>query len=199
MDLRLSPEGDSLRTRLRALRGNAGGLKAASLRPAAILTALRMLLDIYPRRFRKDAALRDRLLKAFVLTVIPGADESCRNLTRMYYDADYPFYPYTGFLLYNLTARSTRLFGDAFDRLDPARRTSVLVDALAADDTTSRLFKGAILMAQVSYYAGIYDPDRGCPLIEFPGRNRGYSAAEISYPDPKEFLGTESVTDGNPP
>jgi len=199
MDLRISPDRDSLFTRLRALRGNGGKLNPASLRPASILCAVRMLLDLYPRRFRKDAALRDRLLKAFVLTVIPGADESYPNLTRMYYDADYPFYPYTGYLLYTLTARSARLFGSAFDRLDPARRTSVLVDALAADDTTSRLYKGAILMAQVSYYAGIYDPDRGCSLIEFPGRNRGYSAAEISYSNPKEFLGTESVTDGNPP
>ncbi len=199
MDLRISPDRDSLVTRLRALRGNGGALNPASFRPASILSAVRMLLNLYPQRFRKDATLRERLLKAFVLTVIPGADGSHPDLTRMYYDTDYPFYPYSGYLAKDLTTRSGRLFGAEFDRLDPARRTSVLVDALAADDTTSRLYKGAILMAQVSYYAGIYDPDRGCPLIEFPGRNRGFSAAEVSYPNATEYLGTESVPDGNPP
>ncbi len=199
MDLRTSPNRDTLWTRLQALRGG-GDLNAASLRPASILSALRMLLDLYPRRYRVDGDLRDRLLKAFVLTVIPGAEADSPDLIRMYFDADYPFYPYTGYLVYDLARRSRSLFGrEAFDRADAGRRTSVLLDALASDDTTSRLYKGAILMAQVSYYAGTYDPDRGCPMIDFPGRNPGFTAAELSYPDATRYLGAESVPDGNPP
>jgi hypothetical protein len=200
MDLRKSNARDSLWIRLQALKGSGGGVHAASLRPASIVSAVRMLLDLYPRRFQTDADLRQRLLKAFVLTVIPGADPASPNLIRMYHDTDYPFHPYSGYLVNDLAHRSMRLFGDeAFDLLDLPRRTSVVEDALASDDTTSRLYRGAVLMAQVSYFAGIYDPDRGCPLIDFPGRNRGFGAKELTYPDGAKYLGAELTTDGNPP
>ena len=186
--------------RLQALKGGGGSISGASLRPAAIVSAVRMLLDLYPRRFRADADLRDRLLRAFVLTVIPGADHDSPNLVRMYHDTDYPFYPYAGYLVHDLARRSMHLFGtETFDLLDSGERTIVLEDALASDETTSRLYRGALLIAQVSYFAGVYDPDRGCPMIDFPGRNQGFTPAELSYPDSARFLGVESTKDGNPP
>lgn len=198
MDLRHCPAKDSLWMRLNALRGG-GGLNPASLRPRAITSAVRMLLDLYPRRFRMDRNLRHRFLRAFVLTIVPGADDGSRDLIRMYDDTDYPFFPYTGYLVCDLARRSARLFrSDAFDTLDPEKRTSVLLNAFESDETTSRLYTGAALMAQVSYYAGIYNPGRGCPLIDFPGKNRGFTPAEISYSDPARFLGVETVIDGNP-
>jgi hypothetical protein len=199
MDLRQSSTHDSLWTRLRALKGG-GRFNLASLRPAALVSAFRMLLDLYPRQYRADVTLQDRTLRAFVCAVIPGADEHSPDLVRMYHDSDYPFFPYVGFLVHDLTRRSERLFDRAaFDELDGLRRASVIEYALASDGTTTRLYRGAILMAQVSYYAGIYDPEHGCSLIDFPGRNHGFSANELTYPDAAKYLGVELTTDGNPP
>ena len=54
-------------------------------------------------------------------------------------------------------------------------------------------------MAQVSYYAGIYDPDKGCSLIDFPGRNAGFSLSELAGKNVEAALGDEMTVDGNPP
>jgi hypothetical protein len=159
-----------------------------------------MLFDIYPRQFRKDVELQDRVLTGFVLTVIPGADARDPDLVRMYHDTDYPFYPYTGFLVHDLVRRSLQMFGTiAFERLNNEKRTALLQDALSSDDTTSRLYRGAMLMAQVSYYAGIYDPDKGCSLIDFPGRNAGFSVSQITCEHTSTAFGAELTIDGNPP
>jgi hypothetical protein len=118
----------------------------------------------------------------------------------MYLDAYYPFSPYTGFFVYDLTRRSRKLYHqEEFQRLSPAERSAVVRDALKGDETISRLYRGAILMAQVSYYGGIYDPDGRCPLIDLPGRNRGYAPATITHPDAEQYLAPETTDDGNPP
>jgi len=197
MDLHSTSTPTGLRARLEALRGSGGRLRAASFTPPSIVSALRMLLYLYPPEYRRDRALQERVLRAFVLTVIPGADPAEPDLVRMYYDEHYPFFPYTGYLVYALERRGKRQGG--FVRLTPAGRTQAVLGALASDDTTSRLFKGAILMAQVSYFAGIYHPERGCPLIEFPGKNGGFTPEELSLPGAGEYLGAGTTPDGNPP
>jgi len=163
------------------------------------LSALQMLLRLYPRRYREDGWLIDRTLRSFVITIIPGASFDDPNLIKMYLDAYYPFSPYTGFFVYDLVRRSKRLHGVAdFQRLSSAERTAVVESALAGDETISRLFRGAILMAQVSFYAGIYDPDGKCPLIDLPGRNKGYPPGKVLHPDAERYLAAESTSDGNP-
>jgi hypothetical protein len=159
-----------------------------------------MILNLYPKRFRVDVGLQDRLLRAFVTTVIPGADERDPYLVCMFHDTYYPFYPYTGYLVHDLAKRSDALMGnEAFDGLDTDQRTTVVEDALSADDTTARLYRGAMLMAQVSYFAGVYNPDHACALIDFPGRNNGFSREHLTYPDASKYLGDEATADGNPP
>jgi hypothetical protein len=163
-------------------------------------TAIQMLLRIYPKRFREDGSLIDRVLRAFVMTIIPGAPLDDPNLIRMYLDSYYPFCPYSGFLAYDLVRRSRKLHGvERFDELSQTQRTAVVQSALGSDETVSRLYKGAILMAQVSFYGGIYDPEKGCPLIDFPGRNNGYFPREMFYSDAQRFLAVELTGDGNPP
>ena len=199
MDLRESSHRDTLWTRLQALRTSGTSVTSSSFSPAAVMTAVRMLFDLYPREIRKDLELQDHILSAFVLTVIPGADARDPDLVRMYHDTDYPFYPYTGFFVYDLMRRSLRTYGTSvFDQLSSPERTSLLQDALSSNDTTSRLYRGAMLMAQVSYYAGIYDPDKGCFLIDFPGRNAGFSLSELASKNVEAALGDEMTVDGNP-
>jgi hypothetical protein len=163
-------------------------------------SALQMLLRLYPRRYREDGWLVDRTLRSFVITIIPGASFDDPHLIKMYLDAYYPFSPFTGFFVYDLIRRSRKISGQAeFQRLSPAERTRVVENALSGDETISRLYQGAILMAQVSFYGGIYDPDGRCPLIDLPGRNRGYPQEAVLHPDAEQYLALESTDDGNPP
>lgn len=199
MDLQQSQNGNGIWSRLRELASSGSGLTLESFAPAAVLSALRMLFNLYPARFRKDPALRERTLRAFVVTIIPGASIDEPNLVRMYSDTDYPFHPYTGYIVFDLNRRSRTLFrNELFDTLARAQREVVIEDALAGDATTARLYRGAMLMAQVSFFAGIYDPDRGCPLINFPGTNNGYPLSATTYPDAERYLGQATTPDGNP-
>lgn len=198
MDLQQSVRQESLSARVRSLRS--GDISWRMFKPGAVFSAFRMIFSLYPRRFRADRALQDEVLRSFVLTVIPGAKPEDPNLIRMYHDRDYPFYAYTAYLVSDLVHRSARRCGsEDFALLGAKERTAVIEQALASNETTSRLYRGAILMAQVSYFAGIYDPDGGCALIDFPGRNGGYSLKEISYPNAIRYLGGEMTLEGNPP
>ncbi len=199
MDLHRSPATVGFWSRVRTLQSTGAVSGSLTLTPAAFRTGCRMILGLFPGRYRDDRTLQDRILRAFVVTVIPGADPAEINLVRMYHDADYPFAPFTGFLVFDLARRGERLFGTQFfENLPPGQQTSVIQDALSSDDILSRLYRGAILMAQVSYFAGIYDPEGGCSLIDFPGKNRGFSLEESSYPFAHSCFGSETTTDGNP-
>ena len=197
MDLHSTSSPAGLRARIEALRGSGGRLRAASFTLPSIVSAVRMLLSLYPSKYRRDTDFQDRVLRAFVVTVIPGADPAEPDIVRMYHDTHYPFFPYTGYLVYALERRGNPEGG--FAALTPDERTRAVQRALAGDDTTSRLFKGAILMAQVSYFAGIYHPERGCPLIDFPGKNAGFTPEELSLPDAAAYVGDGTTVDGNPP
>ena len=187
-------------SQLRQLRKTGDRVERPSINIFSGFSAIQMLLRIYPKRFREDGSLSDRVLRAFVTTLIPGAPLDDPNLIRMYLDSYYPFCPYPGFLVYDLARRSRKLHGvEQFEKLSQRQRTAVVQDALGGDETINRLYKGAILMAQVSFYGGIYDPEKGCPLIEFPGRNNGYSPGEMFYPDAEGYLAVELTGDGNPP
>jgi len=159
---------------------------------------LRIFLKDYPRKCDDDPRLRESTLRSFVTTVIPGAAIDEPNLARIYSDPFYPFHPYCGFFVSDLAARSSDLFGtDEFSRLPPERRTAVIEDGLRADATTARLYRGAVLMAQASYFGGIYDDVKGCALIDFPGANRGFTEREMYYPNASLFLADEATVDGN--
>jgi len=175
-----------------------GQVAAASATFVASCTPVRILIKSYPKKFDKEDQLVDIILRAFVLTVIPGAPVDDENLTRIYSDTFYPFHKYCGFFVSDLSDRSKNLFGnEKFDQLSLKQRTAVIEDGLGADGTTARLYRGAILMAQISFYGGIYDDDEGCPLIDFQGANGGFEKEEMCYPNSSSWLAKEITKNGN--
>jgi hypothetical protein len=181
-------------TRRTALRGIAGFIGGAAL---AACTPLRILAGWYPEEFDRDPELTDRVLRAFVDTIIPGAPPDDPNLARVFVDTDLPFADHAAFFAADLCRRSEALFGVRFHRLGRSRRVAVVQAALRSDGTTRRLYEGGIFLAQIAIYAGIYDDLAGCPLIEFEGRYRIRPLAELTFPNPDEFLPPPTTVAGN--
>jgi len=179
----------SRREAVRSLGLMAAGLAASACAP------LRILTGSYPDEFKHRPDVVDRALRAFVSTVIPGADPDAADLTRAYTDPHYPFARYAAFFASDLTRRAHDRFGEhAFDRLTINQRTAVIRDGLEADGTTRKLYQGAIYLAQIAFYGGIYDDDAGCPLIDFPGRYRGDA---VTYEHAHHFLPRALTPGGN--
>ena len=161
-------------------------------------TPLRIGFGMYPGKYDSDSRIGDRVLRAFVGTVIPGAPEDAPNLIRVYKDDFYPLTQYRGYLVYDLCERSDRLFGAwRFSDLEAELRVRVIQDALDADKTTRRLYEGGIFLAQISFYAGVYDDAAGCELIDFDGGSRLLPLAEQTYPDPEGHFAACLTLDGN--
>lgn len=162
-------------------------------------TPLRVVLRLYPDEFDSQPEMMDRVLRAFVVTVIPGAPIEDPQLVRAYYDPYYPLAKYTDFLASDLSRRAEQRFGTAaFDRLTVDERARVIQDGLEADRITARLYNGAIFLAQVSFYGGIYDDAKGCSLIGFEGRYRFRGVDAITHPEPERFFARSISSDGNP-
>jgi hypothetical protein len=160
---------------------------------------MRVAFRAYPREFDLQPDLSETILKAFVGTVVPGAPTDNTNLARIYFDEEFPFAPYSAFLASDLCDRSEDHFGVLrFDHLAEEERPIIIRSALRQGGTTGRLYTGAVFLAQVSFYAGIYDDHGGCELIDFPGRNRGPAENELSYPNPESYLPRAATTSGSP-
>src|SRR5207247_10445095 len=156
------------------------------------------LVHADPCAFVADPALVDRVLRAFVTTAIAGAAADAPDLVRALTDPDYPFAQFAAFFAAVLTRRGERRFGEpAFERLTPDQRAAVIRDGLEADATTRKMYNGAVTLAQVAFYAGIYDAQRGCALIGFEGGYHWHPLSEITYPDPALFLAAALTPDGN--
>lgn len=161
-------------------------------------TPLRIILHAYPSRFDEDSVLVDRVLRAFVTAVIPGAPIDAPHLVEIYSDDFYPFAPHRSFFVADLCRRALGLYGtDRFDELSPAQRTRVIQDGVTADAISRKLYDGAILLAQLSFYPNIYDDEAACPLIEFEGRYRIRPRKELCYPNADAYFASRSTRDGN--
>jgi hypothetical protein len=162
-------------------------------------TPVRIGAGLYPKVFQPGMGRLDGVLRAFVVTVIPGASADAPHLTRVFHDDYYGFARVAPFFAADLSARAGRLYGEeSFDGLPAAGRTGVVRSGLGADRTTRKLYNGAVLLAQASFYAGIYDDDAGCALIDFPGRPRTGATRERPYPQPEQYLALPTTLDGNP-
>ncbi len=161
-------------------------------------TPAKILFKAYPSKFKDDPDLVEEYLRAFVVTVIPGAWIGDPNLVRIYTDEYYPFHTHCRFFVSDLASRSADLHGDErFHLLAPADRTRVIREGLRGDAIISRLYQAAVFMCQVSFFGSIYDDEGGCPLIGYPGTGRVYDPDEIYYRDPSPFLSHELTTNGN--
>lgn len=158
-------------------------------------TPLRILTQSFPDEFKDDPELVARTLRAFAATVIPGLAAGAVDPARALLDHRYPFASYAAFFASDLSRRATRRYpGTSFESLTLEQRTAIVLEGLDADGTTRKLYRGAIYLTQVSMYAGIYDDDAGCALIDFGGRYRG---GAVSYDNPQSFLPTSQTTTGN--
>jgi len=181
----------SRRTALRSL-----GLLA--LGASVGCTPLRVVLDKHPRALDDDGTLEDRVLRAFLATVIPGIDAGAPDAIRVFHDPAYPFAKYAKFFAGDLCRRAARRSsGCTFDELSPADRTAVVQEGLTADGTTRKLYGGAIYLIQIATYSGIYDDRGGCPLIDFDGGYHFRPRSENTYPDPDSFLASAVTASGN--
>lgn len=161
-------------------------------------TPLKVGLRIYPEEFNSQPDLADSVLRSFVETVIPGASSRDETLVQVYYDEYYPFANYRNYFCADLCKRAQKKYGEnRFDRLSPEQRTHVVQDGLNADRITARLYNGAIFLAQISFYAGIYDDKAGCRLIGYEGRNWGVPLEDQTYPNPEQYLASPMTANGN--
>ncbi len=164
----------------------------------ASCSPLKVIFKAYPGKFDRNESLKDQLLRAFALTVVPGADQSNPNLIRIFRDDVLPFPQYLGFFTSDLAARCRRMFGtEQFETISQPQREQVISSGLQGDAVVSRLYRGAVLMAKASIYAGIYDDNYGCPHIDYHGRNNGFSEEELFYRDAKKYFATNITTNGN--
>ena len=160
-------------------------------------TPVRVLLKSYPDRYDDDERLKRKILDAFVLTVIPGADSDDPDLCRIYSDEYYSFHKFCGFFVSDLCSKSKDLFGtENFHQLSISQRTKVIQAGLEDDATTAKLYAGAIYMAQVSYYSCIYNDEKAVELIDFHG-NYGFMEAEKNYKNCTSYLANEITLTGN--
>lgn len=181
------------------------GRREALLRLAQISVALaasgctpvRYVLHLYPDELdRTDAG--DRILAAFGRTVVPGARVNDPNVFRALRDPALPFHRFAGFLAADLDDRAQRRHRCGFAALGPEQRVAVVEDGLQAGGTTCRLYEGAIFLTQIAHFAGIYDPEHGCPLIDFDGAYRFHDLEATTFPDPDRYLARSVSPDGNP-
>jgi hypothetical protein len=174
----------------------------AALTAAVVGTActpVRAVLGLYPKPFEGAPDREARVLAAFVTAVVPGVSPRDPNLIRVFYDDYYPLAKYRALLISNLCSRTSSRHGTLeFDRLTLEQRTEMIDDGLHGGGVIARLYGGAVFLAQLSSYSGMYDIERGSPLIDFPGRFRPRPLTEIGYANPERFLAPALTADGNP-
>lgn len=170
----------------------------AALSSISACTPAKILFKKYPQKYKRDEALIEGTLRALVVTIIPGADYFDKDLIKVFYDGYYPLSKYRNFIVYDISNRSKKLYGiDQFDALESDQRNTVVENAQVDSKIIRKLYNGAIILSQVAYYAGIYDDDKGCNLIDFEGKNYGYTHLQKCYEDNMPFLAKEHSSGGN--
>jgi hypothetical protein len=191
----MRPRADAAISRRDALRalGALGVLALAGCAPA------RIVLGLYDRPAEDGPAGAERTLAAFADTVVPGLDPALPDRTRVYRDPSYPLARYRDYFVADLNRRAgERTAGRAFAALAAAERAHVVSAGLAAGGVTGDLYAGAVFLTQIALYAGIYDDEAGCALIDYPGGGRPLSAAEQGLPRPERFFAESRSPTGNP-
>lgn len=171
------------------------GLGIAALVGLASCTPVKYILNPRPKRYLDPSTL-ERTLRAFAETIIPGAPLDEPNLVRIFTDDYYPFAEYAAFFANDLDSRSHDTFRREFAELTQDDRTTIVKAGLAADATMSRLYYAAIYMTKVSFFGGIYDDTKGCPMIEFYGKD-GFMSADMYYDNASQYLAREITINGN--
>jgi hypothetical protein len=160
----------------------------------------RIVLGAYPSQFKYDGDLDDRILRAFVVTIVPGVAIDQPDLARVFGDPFYPFAKYRAFFASDLCRRADKVrHNTSFELLTLVERTRVVVEGLHADSVTQRLYRGAVMLAQAATYGGIYTRSGDVPLIDFKGfRYEDCDPEACTYPDAQRFFAAALTLNGNP-
>lgn len=137
----------------------------------------------------------DKLIRAFMETVVPGAPVQHPDITSVYRDKMYGFAKYRWLFNFDLRKRACKLFGTLnFLKLEIDERKRVIEDALHTNGTMKRLYSGAIQLAQLTIYTGLYCEPERCEMIKF---NAGFMGGTTSYPNTGQFFGRTMTLNGN--
>ncbi|HSR14109.1 MAG TPA: hypothetical protein VLL51_00045 [Gemmatimonadales bacterium] len=172
------------------------GAVAAAI--ASACTPARLALGTTPGGF-DDPATGEQALRAFVLTVVPGADPSSRSLTQCFSDELFPFRRYRAVFVADLSRRARSRYGQSsFERLRPHERREVVRDGLHGGWITGRLYAGAVFLAQLAVLGGIYAANAAVPQLGFDGEYRWEGLENVTWPEPARYLAVTRTSDGNP-
>ncbi len=188
MPTQSSPVPLSRRSAIAQLFAGGAGLLAACA-PA------RLILKTYPREVDGDPENTERVLTAFIATIVPGAG-AARHVT-VFHDPFYRFSSYTSWLADDLCRRSRKLSGRSFDRLDAVDRTRVVQSGLAADAVTRKIYTGATFLALIAVGGGIDDGQEGPSPIGFDGPYQFRGLDAVTHRQPEHFLTAGMTRDGN--
>ncbi len=137
----------------------------------------------------------DTTLRAFSEVIIPEAQRDEPGLSEIFYDDYYPFLKYIKILAEDLDKVSKRAYQtDRFSELSLNDRTEIVERKLIDKGLSSTIYLAAVYLVQLSYFTGIYNPDKGCNLIGFQCEDQ----VTDSYPDIAYFEGRPATNDGNP-
>ncbi len=137
------------------------------------------------------------VLRAFIETIVPGADTKHPQITSVFYDATYWSTMNRWLLLFALAYQSEKLYLTLdFSCLDAFERIRVIQNGLEGKGIVSRLLHAAIWISQVMVYTGLYNEEESCALIQYPA---AYGEDEIAYPHPLRYLAPSITRDGNFP
>jgi hypothetical protein len=137
----------------------------------------------------------DKLIRAFIETVVPDAPVQHPDITLAFRDELYGFTKYRWLFNFDLRKRACKLFGTLnFHKLEILERQRVIEDALRTNGKMKRLYSGAIQLAQLTVYTGFYCEPERCEIIQF---DAGFMGGITSYPNPGQFFGRSMTVSGN--
>jgi len=138
----------------------------------------------------------DRVLQAFVATVVPGSGDS-PDLIRPFADPFYSFFEWRSWFASDLCQRASRCGQPSFHLLRLADRTAIVSAGLGGGPVTRRVYTGAVFLAQISAYIPLYEERGASPLLKYDGPHRFRGLAAVTYANPERFLAAALTCDGN--
>ncbi len=166
------------------------GMATAGCAPRALGRAL------YPESIALDDDTILRMLVAVVAVVIPEPDAAL-PVARRFADPALRFADFRGPLAADLMRRAAQRAGtDRFDRLPVAQRRAIVQDGLDGGAVSARLYGGAVFLARIVFFCGLWNERGACDYIGYRGAFTG--DADLSWPEPERFLPAPTTADGNP-
>jgi len=181
-------------------RAAVGRLGAIALGVTATGCAPQLIVGraLYPESISLDPDTVTRMLAAFVAVVIPEP-AAAGAVVHRFADPVLRFTDYRSALAADLMRRAQQCADtDRFDRLPAAQRAAIVQEGLDGGAVSAKLYGGAVFLARIVFYCGLWNERGACDFIGFEGAYAfsGYEA--VTWPEPERFLPVAITADGNP-